>query len=79
MLYRKATQLPAMLARLFVMLFQSLKVVIEHSCMTDQAHLFRISYVARSDNSTTPRADDIKRRLEVSKFVGLRIYVSTHA
>ena len=74
MLYRKATQL---LAALLVMLSQSLEVIVEHSRMADQAHLLRRFYVARSDDRATPRADNIECQL--FEFVGLRIYVSTHA
>lgn len=75
MLYRKPTQLrPAP----FVMLFQSLEIVVEYSRMADQTHLFRRCYFARSDDRATPRADNIKCRLEVFEFVALRIYVSAH-
>jgi hypothetical protein len=78
LLYRKPTHL---LATLFaVELSQPLKVVVEHSRMTDQTHLFRRLDVARPDHSATPRADNVKCRLEAFKFfVALRIYVSAHA
>jgi hypothetical protein len=76
LLYRKATQLLATLLR---MLFLSLEVIVQHSRMADQAHLFRCFDVARSNNGAAPRADNIKGRLEVFEFIGLRIYVSTHA
>ena len=79
LLYRKATQVFARLARSFVLLFQSLEVVVEHSRMADQAHLFACFDVTRSNDGATPRADNIKCRLQVFEFIGLRIYVSTHA
>ncbi len=63
MLYRKATHATNDLATSFVVLFGSLEVVVEHSRMTDQAHLFGSFDVARSDDGATPRTDDIKCRL----------------
>jgi len=36
-----------------------LKIVVEHSSMTNQAHLFRQLDVSRSDQGTTPRTDDV--------------------
>ena len=57
-------------------LTQSLKVVVEHSRMADQTHLFTSLDVARSDQGATPRADDVIRGL--LKFVGLGIQVLAH-
>lgn len=68
-----------MSAASLILMFQSLEVIVEHSRMTDQAHLFGSLHVARSDHGATPGADNIERRLQVFQFVALRIYVSTHA
>jgi hypothetical protein len=59
-------------------LTQSLKVVVEHARMADQTHLFGSLDVARSDQSATPRADDVIRKLRIPGFIGLRIYVLAH-
>jgi hypothetical protein len=37
---------------------QTLKIVVEHSSMTNQAHLFRQLDVRRSDQSATPGTND---------------------
>src|SRR5688572_21266393 len=71
-LYRKVTQL---LATLFVaVLSQSLEVVVEHSRMTYQTHLLRVSDCARSDQSATPCADHMVCGPGVA--VRLRIYIA---
>ena len=60
-------------------LAQSLKVVVEHSRMTDQTHLLRSFDRAGSDHGATPRADDVIRGLSVPGFVvRLRIHVLAH-
>ena len=61
-LYRKATQLATRVSSVFVMLLQPSEVVVEHSRMADEAHLFGCFDVARSDDSATPRTDDIECR-----------------
>ena len=38
---------------------QTLKIVVEHSSMTNQAHLFRQLDGRRSDQGATPRTDDV--------------------
>src|SRR5262249_48262616 len=40
-------------------LFQPLKIVVEHSSVTNQAHLFRQLDVGRPDQSATPGTDDV--------------------
>lgn len=77
-LYRKPTQPLTKLASAFPVMLQSLKVIVKHSGMADQTHLLWCFDVARSNDGATPRADNIKCRLEVFEFVGLRTYVSTH-
>ena len=62
MLYRKATHLQKISATSLVMLSGALEVVVEHSRMTDQAHLFGSFDVARSDDGAAPRTDDIECR-----------------
>jgi hypothetical protein len=60
-------------------LSQPLKVVVEHSRMTDQTHLVRSFAGAGSDHSAAPRTDNIERGFGVLHLViGLMIYVSAH-
>jgi len=40
----------------------SLKIVVEHSSMTNQAHLFRQLHTGRPDQGATPRTDDVVNR-----------------
>ena len=46
--------------RLFI---NALEIVVEHSSMTNQTHLFRQLRVSRPDQRATPRADDLECRL----------------
>ena len=42
------------------LLLQPLKVVVEHSSMTDQTHLLRQFHIRRSDQGAAPRTDDVE-------------------
>jgi len=46
--------------RLFI---NALEVVVEHSSMTNQTHLFRQLHVSRPDQGAAPRADYVEYRL----------------
>ena len=45
------------------LLVYSLEVVVEHSRMTNQTHLFRQLRVGRPDQGAAPRADNVEDRL----------------
>lgn len=61
-------------------LSQTLEVVVEHSRMTDQTHLFESFAVTGSDYSATPRTNNVVSRFGIFKLnVGLTIYVAAHA
>jgi len=61
-------------------LSQPLKVVVEHSRMTDQTHLFGSFVGAGSDQGAAPRTDNIERGFGVLHLImELTIYVSAHA
>ena len=46
--------------RLFI---NSLKIIVEHSSMTNQTHLLRQLHVTRPDQGAAPRADNVVLRL----------------
>jgi hypothetical protein len=61
-------------------LSQPSKVVVEHSRMADQTHLFRSFAVTGSDHGATPRTDHVVSRFGIFELnVGLMIYVAAHA
>jgi len=75
-LYRK----PTLLATLLVTdLSQALKVVVEHSRMTDQTHLFGSFAGGGSDHGAAPRTDNIESGFGIFHLViELMIYVPAH-
>jgi hypothetical protein len=69
--FQAQSSLAALLAAGFL---QSLKIVVKHSSMTNQTHLFRQLNVGRADERATPGTNDIiGRQLCILEAIVLRI------
>jgi hypothetical protein len=61
------------------LLIYSLKIVVEHSSMTNQTHLLRQLDVGRPDQGATPRTDDVVLRLGTLQIAIARINTLTQS